>query len=114
MSHNLKSEFWVHALLRRNAAAGRFGAVLRKGAAEAGAVYVVINRLNGSLALLGPPPGPSHDDDGARRFRAELPEPANQDQIDALMARKLKADPDLWLVEIEDRDGHGGLAVEAD
>lgn len=114
MTPRLKSEFWVHALLRRNAAQGRFGAVIRKGAAEAGAVYVVVNRLNGELVLLAPPAGPAHDDDGNRRFRLETPGAMSQAEVDALIERKRRADPDLWLVEIEDRSGYGGLVPEGD
>ena len=53
----LKAEIWVHAFLRRSFVQGMYGAVLRKGAAEAGAIYVVINRLDGTVRMLGPPPG---------------------------------------------------------
>ena len=42
----LKSEIWVQAYLRSWFAAGGYGAVLRRGAPEAGAVYVAINRLD--------------------------------------------------------------------
>jgi hypothetical protein len=110
----LRTDIWVQALLRRNAAAGRFGAVIHKGAAEAGAVYVIINHLDGTLDLLGPPPGPAHDEAGDRRFRREIAPPATQAQIDAAMARKRHIDPDIWLVEIEDREGCGGLAPDHD
>jgi hypothetical protein len=106
----LKSEIWVHAVLRRAFAEGRYGAVLRKGAAEAGAVYVVINRLDGTIRLLGPPPGPAIDEEGERRF-ADVPKITRMEELDSFSERMAKFDPDFWIVEIEDREGTGGIAV---
>lgn len=102
----LKSGIWVAAYLRRNEVEGRYGAVLRKGAAEAGAVYVIVNRLDGTARLFGPPPGPSHDDDGRRRFAEEAAGPMAE--IETALARRARIDPDIWVVEIEDRGGDCG------
>jgi len=99
----LKSEIWVAALLRTNAVNGHFGAVIRKGAAEAGAVYVIVNQLDGTGRLYGPPPGPSHDDAGNRLFEVEAAAPLAE--IEQALARRAKIDPDLWIVEIENRSG---------
>ncbi len=109
MTPRLKAEFWVHALLRRCSVAGLFGAVLHKGAAEAGAVYVIINHLDGTHHFFGPPPGPAYDDDGERRFIEELSFPATAEDIASRIARLKAIDPDLWVVEIEDRQGTGGI-----
>lgn len=109
----LKSAIWVSALLRRHAAAGRFGAVIRKGAEEAGAVYVIVNHLDGTHHLFGPAPGPAYDDEGERRFVIELGSTATAEQVNALIARRAAADPDIWVVEIEDRDGTAGLSAGA-
>ncbi len=105
----LKSEIWVQALLRSNQVAGRFGAVLHKGASEAGAVYVVINHLDGTCTLLGPRPGPSYDSEGQRLFRSETPHPVPWSDIAAKIERTRKFDPDIWVVEIEDRTGMAGI-----
>lgn len=102
----LKSGLWVGAFLRRNTVEGRYGAVLRKGAEEAGAVHIVVNRLDGTGRLLGPPPGPSHDDLGNRLFAEEAAGPLAE--IEARLARRAAIDPDIWVVEIEDRDGNCG------
>ena len=107
----LKSAIWVAAFLRRGQVEGHFGAVLKKGAEEAGAVYVIVNHLDGAFHLLGPAPGSAFNDEGERLWCEELPFPASQDAIDALLARRRKSDPDIWVVEIEDRTGLGGLAV---
>ena len=107
----LKSAIWVSALLRRHQAAGRYGAVVRKGAEEAGAVYVIVNHLDGSLHLFGPAPGPAYDDAGERRFALELGGATAAAAIDALIARRRASDPDIWVVEIEDRTGTAGLVA---
>ncbi len=107
----LKSEIWVHAFLRRCFVAGQFGAVLRKGAAEAGAIYVVVNRLDGTVKLLGPPPGPAIDETGERLWAEVIPPVTKASEVAPFTERMAKFDPDFWLVEVEDRIGTAGLKV---
>lgn len=108
----LKSEFWVQAFLRTNELAGRSGAVLRKGAPEAGAVFVVINHMNGTSTLLGPAPGPAYDEQGDRRFVAETPQPVAWDQVRHKLERRSSQDSDVWVVEIDDKTGLADLHPE--
>jgi hypothetical protein len=110
----LKSEIWVKAFLRAQQVAGRYGAVLRKGADEAGAVYVVVNHLDGTLHVFGPAPGASIDAQGERRWRIELSPPAGEAEVSAFLARRTAFDPDVWIVEVEDRTGTAGLAAAPD
>jgi len=105
----LKSEIWVQALLRKCNAEGKFCTVVTKGAEEAGAIFVVINRLDGRFHLFGPAPGPAFDENSDRRFVEELPFPATEADITALLARRKKFDSDLWVVEVDDRHGTAGL-----
>jgi hypothetical protein len=107
----LKSEIWVSAFLRRWQSQGHFGAVIRKGAVEAGAIYVIVNHLDGTFHFFGPAPGPSYDEDGERRWFQELAFPANQEGIDRVLAKRILADPDIWVVEIEDQTGTAGIAA---
>lgn len=107
----LRSDIWVSAFLRRNLIEGRYGAVLRKGAAEAGAIYVVINRLDGTVRLFGPAPGPAYDEAGERRFVEETKGPEHTDTVTQILARRGRSDPDIWVVEVEDRGGTGGLSA---
>ena len=102
---SVKSEIWVHAFLRRCFAQGCFGAVLRKGAAEAGAIYVVVNRLDGRNFLYGPPPGPAYDEIGEKRWELVRSEPLDPSALQAAITSMARIDPDIWVVEIEDRDG---------
>ncbi len=92
---------------------GCYGAVIARGAEEAGAVYVIVNHLDGTCHFFGPAPGPSHDDNGERRWIEELQFPARMEEINALIERKRRFDPDIWVVEVEDRKGTAGLAASA-
>ena len=112
MTARLKSELWVQALLRRCSVEGKFGAVLHKGNAEAGAVMVVINHLNGTHTLFVPPAGPAYDDNGERRFDNRTPTALPWLEISSFIQRARSFDDDLWVVEIEDRDGFAGLSAD--
>ncbi len=107
----LKSEIWVQAFARRCNAEGKYCTVVAKGAIEAGAIFIIINRLDGRFHLFGPAPGPAFDDQGDRRFVEELPFPATEQDIMALLERRRKFDSDLWVVEVEDRHGTAGIAA---
>src|SRR5205085_2250063 len=52
----LKSAIWVAAYVRRCHAEGAFAAVRHRGAEEAGAIFVKLNRLDGTAELFGPAP----------------------------------------------------------
>ena len=107
----LKSEIWVQAFLRKCNVDGKFCAVVDKGAAEAGAIFVIINRLDGGFHLFGPAPGEVYDALGDRRFIEELAYPAAEADVKAVLARRKKFDSDLWILEVDDRQGTAGLAA---
>jgi hypothetical protein len=105
----LKSNIWVSAYLRRCSVEGAFAAVRRHGADEAGAVFIKVDRLDGSATLYGPAPQSAFDDDqpADRLFTTVLggDKPVPEADIEARLAREIKFDPDLWIVEVEDRGG---------
>ncbi len=109
----LKSNIWVSAYLRRCDVEGAFAAVRRKGAEEAGAIFIKISRLDGTATLYGPAPQSVFDEGRAaeRLFTvlAGAKEPAAEADIEAKLARELKFDPDIWIVEVEDRQGRNFL-----
>ncbi len=92
---------------------GIFGAVVRKGSEEAGAVHVIVNHLDGTCHLFAPAPGEAHDEMGERRWIAEISPPQTPADAMALLERRLRFDPDLWIVEVEDRKGMAGLSATA-
>jgi hypothetical protein len=46
----LKSGIWVAAYIRRCHLEGAFAAIRRRGAEEAGAIFIKLNRLDGTAA----------------------------------------------------------------
>src|ERR1700761_6404650 len=112
----LKTALWVAAYLRRCQIEGAFGVVRRRGAEEAGAVFVRIDRIDGTSDLFGPAPQSEFDATrGAdRAFTPCLKErPAPDAAVEAFLAREIKFDPDVWIVEVEDREGRNFLDVVA-
>jgi hypothetical protein len=108
----LKSAIWVAAYVRRCNIEGSFAVVRRRGAEEAGAIFVKIAKLDGTAALFGPAPQTAFGDARpaehlftsffAQGFVAEA-------DVEAKIAREQKFDPDLWLIEVEDRTGRNFL-----
>ena len=110
----LKSALWVAAFLRRCQVEGMFAVVRRRGAEEAGAVFVRISRLDGTSDLFGPAPQSEFDAvAGAdRAFSPSLKaQPAADEAVEAYLAREIKFDPDVWIVEVEDRAGRNFLDI---
>lgn len=105
----LKSGIWVSAYIRRCQIEGAFAVVRRRGAEEAGAVFIVVNRLDGTATLYGPAPQAVFDESqpSERYFTAVLggETPVAEADIETRLARETRFDPDLWIVEIEDRAG---------
>lgn len=100
------SSFWVAALLRRATLAGASAVVRRRGDDTAGAVWVVVDRLDGGADLHLPAPQSLFDEGETddRRFETVLVRGAPA-EIEARIASEVRFDPDLWIVEIEDRAG---------
>jgi hypothetical protein len=103
----LRSDIFVAALIRRAEVAGASAMLRRRGAAEAGAIFVKIDRLDGRAALLGPAPQSEELPEGVDRLFARLhkEEWATPLEAEERARKEIAFDPDLWLVEIEDREG---------
>ncbi len=104
------SSFWVGAYVRRCHAEGAFATVARKGAAEAGTIFVKVDRLDGTADLYAPAPQ-ALVEAGApldRRFEKVLAAVPGA-EVEARISRELKFDSDLWVIEIEDRKGRSFL-----
>ena len=105
----LKSGIWVAAYVRRCNIEGAFAAVRRHGAEETGAIYIKVNRLDGTGTLYGPAPQAAFDDaQPATRlftFIVGREKPAPEADIEARLVREISYDPDVWIVEAEDRAG---------
>jgi len=103
----LKSKIWVAAYLRRCQTEGVFGAVRRRGAEEAGAVFVKIALLDDRAMLYVPAPQSAYDDSRPieRYFVPVSPEPLPEAAVEERLAKEIRFDPDIWIIETDDRAG---------
>lgn len=106
MTPRLTAEFWVQAYLARLRLADIPAFVVRKGDVTAGAVMIKQSPLDGQATLFQR----SYDRDGARVW-AVLAK-GDEADVDAAIARQRSFDPDLWVIEVEDRAGRHLLEEE--
>ena len=103
------------ALSRRAEAAGAYVSLARRGASEAGAVFVVVDRKDGGLDLYGPAPQSVFGAGGpADRLFYMLAKGESESAIGSRLEQEIRFDPDLWLVDIEDRQGRPFLELVSD
>ena len=96
----IKAGLWVKMALRLADADGRPGAVLRRGDPDSGGVLAVLRGREGMLVL-----SQMRTADGALAWmRATGPVPVDQGVADGYVARQVKFDPDLWVVEFDAPD----------
>jgi hypothetical protein len=82
--------------------------VRRRGAEEAGAIFIKLNRLDGTAELFGPAPQSAFEaaQPAERAFSRCLKEqPAPETKIEERIVREIRFDPDAWILEVEDRAG---------
>jgi hypothetical protein len=108
----LRSDFWVAAHLRRCAVEGVSAVLRRRGAAEAGAIFIKLDRLDGTATLYGPAPQSLLDEGRDGRLFTELLRDVAPSDVEQRMLREGRFDPDFWLLEIEDRQGRHFLDLE--
>jgi hypothetical protein len=98
----IPTELWVTAHIRQCGARGVPVYVVRKGAYAAGTVMVKIVRPDRSCRLLNQ----SRDLDGNTGWMDVFEgAPAEEKKADDYIQRSLKRDPDLWVLEVEDKEG---------
>ncbi|MBO0732768.1 MAG: DUF1491 family protein [Methylocapsa sp.] len=110
----LRTDFWVAAYIRRCELEGAFAVLRRRGAPEAGAIFIKIDNLSGCSALYGPAPQSELKDSHERIFErlhsAPWIAPAEAEQK---LLKQIRFDPDIWIIETEDRQGRSFLDVVA-
>ena len=96
----LTAEFWVQAYLRRLSLYNIPAFVTAHGDNTAGAVLVKLNTLNGQASAF------------VRQFDLMTGERSwqvladgSEADVDASIAKQRSFDSDLWVIEVEDRDG---------
>lgn len=99
MPREIPAHIWVSALLRRASGAGAFATIVHRGDEDRGDVLIKVTPARGEARLYAPAFNP----DGPTEFE-RLP-PQDEAAADAVIAKRLSNDRDLWVVEIEDRQG---------
>ncbi|WP_319824922.1 DUF1491 family protein [Thalassovita sp.] len=100
MSDRLTARFWVDAYLTRLRLFDIPAFVVSHGDDTAGAVLVKLNTLDGLAAVYQR----SFDLMTGERTWMELSK-GNEPEVDAAIRRQRGFDPDLWVIEVEDRCG---------
>lgn len=97
----IASDVWVSALIRRAELAGANAVVVRRGDQRAGSVIVkVYDSSTRQARLYSEAFGPDGDRLWMQPVTSEF-----ESELDAYVERQRGYDPDLWVVEIEDRQG---------
>jgi hypothetical protein len=107
----LRSDIWVSAYLRRCAVEGAYATLRRRGAAEAGAIFVLVDHLDGRVALFGPAPQTAMVAGEADRLwaRTHAQSWIAPPEAEERLRKELRFDSDLWIVDVDDRDGRSFL-----
>ncbi len=110
----IKSEIWVRAYLRRCQSEGVPVVIVRRGDEAAGAIFICVDRLDGTVSLYGPAPAGLTGSETERRWVSCFESRAvSAAEADRYLARQREFDPDLWIIEIEDRAGRHFLGDAA-
>jgi hypothetical protein len=117
----VKSHIWVSAYLRRLDAALIPAAVVRRGDADAGAIYIKLSTLDGYSQILAPVPAYMLDTSDAKRDgflmedgRAWQPiYKSHMGEVDAdsYLSRQASMDPDMWIIDVETRSGRHLIGI---
>lgn len=95
----LKTDIWVSALMRRAISEGAFAVVAQRGDRDAGTVLLTVRTRDGQMRLYQAVTGM----EGERVWHEGGAQSARD--IDAVISRRSARDVDLWVVEIDDKEG---------
>ena len=97
----LSTDVWVSGLIRRAELAGAFATVVKKGDARAGTVILkAYNTATRTARLFSSVTGQDGEPLWMQPVTSEF-----ESELDAYIERQRRYDPDLWVVEVEDREG---------
>ncbi len=97
----LKAGIFVRALIRRVQVEGASAFVVRSGAEEAGSIILKVAKLNGSVLVLNQARNAKGELVWAQALGGWVGDARAAEWCD----KQVKFDPDLWIIEIEDREG---------
>lgn len=99
----LTSDFWISAVIRQVQGANGFAYLARRGASEAGAIFIKSRSRFGSIDLFGPAPQTAYDDSKPdERVFTRLLCQVDDAACEARLLKEQRFDADLWILELED------------
>jgi hypothetical protein len=99
----IATHIWVGAKLRQCSALGMPAVVVHSGERMGGTVMLKVYQPGVGCRLLAQ----TRDLDGRLGwYKAHKDELVAEPEADALIERAIGRDPDLWVIEVETRDGH--------
>lgn len=101
MQPRIKSAIQAKAIIRRAEVGGAQAFLVRRGQEDAGALFLKLSRLDGTFTVLNQ----ARRGDGELIWTKPLGDCADEDAVRAYLEKQARFDPDLWILEIEDRDG---------
>ena len=102
MAMGLTTGLWVSAQVRICDRAFIPATVVRRGDPDAGTVLLKLNRFEQGVTVYTQASSMTTSRPGAA---APGPQPVSEAEADAYIERQVKYDPDVWVLEIEDRRG---------
>jgi hypothetical protein len=102
MTMGLNTGLWVMAQVRLCDLAFIPATIVRRGDSDAGTVLLKLNRFEEGVTVYTQA---STMDGEPGWSRGTGPKPVAEAEADAYIARQVQYDPDVWVLEIEDRRG---------
>lgn len=96
----IKAGIWVSAAIRLGNLQGKPGVIVRKGDEDAGGILAVLRGRAGNIVLTQ-----FREADGRLAWmRGTGAEPVSEMATDEYLAKRLRYDPDVWIIEFEAPD----------
>ena len=106
----LTTAIWLGVFMRRESERGAYVTVVRKGAQQAGAVFVLHEKAGRLFDVYGPAPQSFVEEGLSERRFERVREAVPEDEANLYLERQRDFDPDLWIVET--RSGRGEISLE--
>jgi hypothetical protein len=97
----IKTAIQIKAIIRRAEVAGAQAFLVRRGQEDAGALYLKVSRLDGTFVVLNQ----ARRGDGELVWTKPLGDSVDESGASKYLEKQLRFDPDIWILEIEDRGG---------
>ena len=101
MLPKLTAAIQIKAIIRSAEVAGAHAFLLRRGSEEAGALFLKLSRLDGNFTVLNQ----ARRGEGELVWTKPLGERSDEAAVSRYLEKQIRFDPDLWILEIEDREG---------